>query len=90
MASKFLQNPNIEAAPLNEEAILLDPTTSKFFLLNRTSSFIWQRLANPCSVHALASAMCESFQGVTHDDALKDAQRSLEEFRAMSLIIEAD
>jgi len=90
MQETFQRNQRIEAAPLNEEAILFDPTTSKFFLLNSTSSFIWDLLSGPSNLETLSSAMCEAFGNVSLPDARNDVQGALEQMLAMELIVRSD
>ena len=87
MDRTFQQNPKVEAAPLNEEAILFNPTTTKFFMLNRTSSFIWECLSTPASAETLAGAMCDAFKNVTPSDALSDVQAMLGQMLSMELVI---
>lgn len=90
MDRTFQRNPRVEAAPLNEEAILLDPATSKFFMLNRTSSFIWERLSTPSTAESLANEICKSFDNVAMPDALNDVRAALEEMLSMGLVVTND
>ena len=87
MSRKFQRNQQIEAAPLNEEAILLDPATSKFFMLNSTSSFIWNQLSAPSTAEALADEICKSFENTSPATALKDVEVALDEMLSMRLIV---
>ena len=90
MVRTFQRNPRVEAAPLNEEAILLDPATSKFFMLNSTSSFIWERLAAPATADALASEICNAFDNVALPDALNDVRAALDEMLSMELVVASE
>ena len=90
MQMKFQQNPRVEAAPLNEESILFDPTGSKFFMLNSSSAFMWEKLASPISAQVLASQLCERFEGVSIEAALADVQTTLEQLRSMDLVLIAN
>ena len=83
----YERNQGVEAAPLNDEAILLDPATSKFFMLNRTSSFIWDHLSTPSSAESLADAICTSFDDVALPDALNDVRTTLDEMMSMGLVV---
>jgi len=87
MSRIFERNQAVEAAPLNEEAILLDPATSKFFMLNRTSSFIWDRLSKPSTAESLAGEICKNFEYVEMPAALKDVQATLNEMQAAGLVV---
>lgn len=90
MSRTLQQNPRVEAAPLNDEGILFDPTTSKFFQLNRTSAFIWERLSKPTTAETLAEEICRSFGNVGLADALKDVQTTLDEMLSMELVVTKD
>jgi hypothetical protein len=90
MNRTFHRNQRIEAAPLNEEAILFDPASSKFFMLNRTSSFIWDRLSSPATAETLAGDICKSFGNVTQSDALNDVRTALDEMVSMELVVASD
>jgi coenzyme PQQ synthesis protein D (PqqD) len=89
MVRTYERNQSVEAAPLNEEAILLDPTTSKFFMLNRTSAFIWERLSRPTTAESLAKALSENFDNVPAD-ALSDVVATLDDMLSMGLVVRSD
>jgi hypothetical protein len=90
MNPTFHRNQQIESAPLNEEAILLDPATSKFFMLNSTSSFIWEHLSTPSTPESLANEICMFFDNVTPENALKDVRAALDEMRSLGLVVSKD
>jgi hypothetical protein len=87
MGMTFERNQEVEAAPLNEEAILLDPTSSKFFMLNSTSAFIWDQLSRPATVERIATAIVDTFGDVTPETAMADVRNSVEELVAMNLVV---
>ncbi|HUP94269.1 MAG TPA: PqqD family protein [Burkholderiales bacterium] len=90
MASTFERNPRVEGAPLNEETILLDPESAKFFMLNQTCSFIWEHLSNPATAESLAGELCKSFDNVALADALSDVRTTLAEMLSLELVITRD
>jgi len=90
MNRTFQQNPRVEAAPLNEEAILFDPTGSKFFMLNSTSSFMWERLKSPTTAESLADEVCKNFENISPEDALKDVRSTLDQMLSMELVVVKD
>ena len=89
MEPTFERNQQIESAPLDEENILVDPATSKFFMLNKTSSFIWERLLTPCTVESLAGEISEHYRDVTREDALNDVQKAMEQMMSEGLVVSA-
>ena len=87
MGMTFQRNQEIEAAPLNEEAILLDPASAKFFMLNSTSAFIWEQLSTPATIEGIATAMVDTFADVTPETAMADVSSTLEELVSKNLVI---
>ena len=75
---------------MNDEAILLDPATSKFFMLNRTSAFIWEHLSSPATAKSLASAICGHFSNAVPEDVEKDVGAALEDMLSMDLVVVRD
>lgn len=88
MAQQFRRDARVELAPLEAESILFDPQGNKFLVLNGTSSFLWDRLTEPCTASALAQAVCERFDGVAFPDALHDVEQILEEMLSHDLLVE--
>lgn len=87
MGKTFEQNLEIEAAPLNEEAILFNPTSSKFFMLNSTSAFVWEQLSAPATIEGIATAIVDNFADVTPEDAIADVSTTVEEFVSLDLAV---
>ena len=87
MGKTFEQNQEIEAAPLNEEAILFNPTSSKFFMLNSTSAFVWERLSTPATIEGIATAIIDNFSDVTAEDAIADVSTTVEELVSLDLAV---
>ena len=87
MEETFEQNQEVEASPLNEEAILFDPTSTNFFMLNSTSTFIWEQLSTPVTIERIATALAENFANVTPEKAIVDARDTVEKFVSMDLAI---
>jgi hypothetical protein len=87
MGKTFEQNQEIEAAPLNEEAILFNPTSSKFFMLNSTSAFVWEQLSAPATIEGIATAIVDNFADVTPESAVADVSATLEELVSLDLAV---
>jgi hypothetical protein len=82
------QNPEIEASELNGELLLFNGTTNKFFVMNRTAAFVWEKIKQPTGEQELASALCQHFNGTTMEQALEDVKETLKNMRDLSLILE--
>jgi len=72
-----------------EETILLNLSSKQFCVLNETSTLLWNSLSAPSTVEELATAVCESFDGVDLATATADVRRVLEEFQRLDLIAES-
>ena len=87
MSIQFQQNSIVEAAPLQDEAILFHPQRNKFCLLNRTSSFIWSHLQKPTTAEQIAEKVSAGFQEVTVTEALRDVDSVLQEMLSLGLVV---
>jgi hypothetical protein len=86
LSVRFQQNPAVEAAPLEDEVILLDPETNQFCILNRTASAIWSRVAQPATSEEIAAELSTRFSEVTEGDALKDVTETLQQLVGLRLV----
>ena len=82
------QNPEIEASELNGELLLFNGTTNKFFVMNRTAAFVWEKIKQPTGEQELASALCQHFNGTTKEQALADVKETLKDMRELGLLLE--
>jgi hypothetical protein len=90
MVERYRQSAGIEFAPLKDEVILFHSSSSKFCVLNRTSSFIWSQLSQPASREEIAQRLGASFSGVNPSQALSDVDSTLQELLALELIVPID
>jgi PqqD family protein of HPr-rel-A system len=82
------QNPEIEKAELKGELLLFNNASNKFFVMNPTAAFVWEKLASPTDEQALATALCASFSQTTKEQALEDVKETLKTMRELGLILE--
>jgi gamma-glutamyl phosphate reductase len=90
MTRRFLQNPAVETAPLNEERILFDSKTNRFAVLNDTSTFLWDQLAVPRTLDELAEELHQTFQIEQITEARRDVERALQELQSLEFVIPED
>jgi hypothetical protein len=81
---RLRRNPSVEEAGLQDELMLFDPTTSKFFVLNRTMAFLWKRIGTPAG--DIARDVEHEFAGVDRPGADADVQGAIEELVALGLV----
>jgi hypothetical protein len=82
------KNPQIEAAPLKDELLLFNASSNKFFVMNASAAFLWERIRDTASEETLASAMCESFSGLSADQALADVRNTVKMMVDLGLLID--
>lgn len=87
MTTVYRRNPAIEAAPMQGESILFDPSTNKFCLLNGTAAAIWERLATPATVADLTAELRRSFDPPEPSTRVEDDVHSiLQRFTDLTLV----
>ena len=82
------RNPQIEAAPLKDEMLLFNGSDNKFFVMNITAAFLWERLREPAGEEALAEALCKSFSGIAADQALADVRQTVKSMLELGLLVD--
>jgi hypothetical protein len=84
--ARYRRVAGVEAAPLQGESILYDPESKRFFVLNRTAAFVWERLESPAVVEDLAAAVCGAFQAVELEAARSDVRGTLVQMVELGLV----
>jgi hypothetical protein len=90
MSARFQQNAVVEAAPLEDEIILLEPESSQFCTLNRTAAAIWTLVAEPATVEEIAAGVCNQFEGATEADVRRDVEEALQQMVAQQFVTRLD
>ena len=80
------RNAAIEEAPLQDELMLFNPTSSQFFVLNRTMAFAWKKLDSDASLEDIAAGITQTFAGVTFEAAIADVRKAIDNLLALGLI----
>lgn len=88
-ARLFQRTPGVEEAPLQGELMLFDPGTSKFFVLNRTMSFVWRRCDGAHTVESMVRDLPAEFQDVDPAAAEEDLRRAVAELDSLGLVVPA-
>ena len=83
------RTPGVEEAPLQGELMLFDPGTSKFFVLNRTMSFVWRRCDGDHTVESMVRDLPAEFQDVNPAAAEEDLRRAVAELGSLGLLVQA-
>jgi hypothetical protein len=87
MAVRYARAPSVEAAPMQGETILFNAQTNTFCVLNASAAVVWSTLETPQGLDVLAARICETFDGVTAEQAQRDVENALKEFASLSLVV---
>jgi len=85
MKPRYQQRLAVEAAPLEDGMILLDPETNEFSVLNQTAAAIWARVAQPATSEEIAAEIRENFAEVD-GRVLSDVEDALRQMLERRLI----
>ena len=85
MNGRYQQCPTVEAAPLEDGMILLDPETSQFSVLNQTASAIWASVAKPATSEEIVAEIHARFEEVG-GGVLSDVEETLQQMMERKLI----
>lgn len=86
----FRRRPGVEEAPLQGELMLFDPATSRFFVLNRTMSFVWRRCDGEHTLDGMIRELASEFDGIDAVRAGEDLRQALRELDSLGLIAGPD
>jgi hypothetical protein len=86
MSVNYRRNPDIEAAPMQGEAILFDPVSNRFCLLNGTAAFVWEKLETPATVEQLSAELCRHFDVPEPARVEQDVREALVRFTELALV----
>jgi hypothetical protein len=84
--SRYTASPDVLAAQMEGEAVLLHLETKHYFRLNETAAFVWQALEKGADSRALADMLCAEFD-VAPDQARSELERLLGELSERGLIV---
>ena len=80
----------MEEAPLQGELMLFDPATSRFFVLNRTMSFVWRRCDGEHTLQGMVGELASEFDGVDAGLAEQDLRSAISELDSLGLLAGPD
>jgi hypothetical protein len=72
---------------MQDEAVLFNPVTKQFCVLNETAAFLWGLLEKPQSEEDLSSQLCREFDGVERSEAAEDVQATLRQFAELKVVV---
>ena len=82
------RNPEVEEAPLQGELMIFDPASSRFFVLNRTMTFVWRRCDGTHGVREMVDELRSEFSEVDRETAEGDLKKALGDLAALGLVVD--
>lgn len=82
------RNPKVEEAPLQGELMIFDPASSRFFVLNRTMTFVWRRCDGTHGVAEMVDELRSEFSEVDRETAEGDLKKALGELASLGLVVD--
>jgi Coenzyme PQQ synthesis protein D (PqqD) len=82
------RNPDVEEAPLQGELMIFDPASSRFFVLNRTMTFVWRRCDGAHGVADMVDELRREFAEVDPATAEGDLKKALGELASLGLVVD--
>jgi len=79
------RSPDVEASEVDGEAVLLDLASGDYFGLNRVATVVWEVLAEPRALDAIAAALTQRYD-VDRAKASEDTARMLVRMRERGLV----
>jgi hypothetical protein len=83
---KFSRNPQIEEAPLESDLMLFDPSSSKFYVLNRTMAFVWRECDGKKTFGTMLERIQQYFNGVDPSAVSSDIDSALNQLVSLGLV----
>jgi hypothetical protein len=82
------RSPKIEEAPLHGELMLFDGAAAKFFVLNRTMTFLWRHCDGKHSLSDVLAILRQEFADVEPETAETDLKKALQELVSLGLVVD--
>jgi hypothetical protein len=85
---RLRRNPEVEEAPLQGELMIFHPASSRFFVLNRTMTFVWRRCDGAHGVADMVDELRSEFSEVDRATAEGDLTKALGELASLGLVVD--
>jgi hypothetical protein len=89
-ANTFRRNPAVEEAPLQGELMLFDPSSAKFFVLNRTMAYLWRGCDGERTLSELVGNAANEFSDVDPVRMETDFSKAIEDLLSLGLLVESE
>jgi sterol desaturase/sphingolipid hydroxylase (fatty acid hydroxylase superfamily) len=89
VSTRYRRNPQVEAAPMEDETILYNPGPNRFCVLNRAAASVWQGLEGSASAAELGATLRARHPEVADGSAERDVIALLDRLAELELVEEA-
>ena len=86
MNTLYVATQGLETAPLADGAVLFNPRTNKFVLLNRSAERLWSELSRPATEDELVRGLCHAYPEIEGPAARQAVGQTLESLRQLDLV----
>lgn len=83
--TKFKQNKNILAQPLQDHIVMLNIDSGKYFSLNQVATAIWDLLEEPRSIDEICEKLVLEFE-VNTENCVKEIEDYLKKMEKLKLV----
>ena len=87
MTATYVATAGLEAAPLQDGAVLYNLKTSKFIMLNRSASVMWNELSGPKTEETLVHRLCVIYPDASASSAQAAVSALLKELADLELVV---
>ncbi|GGB75780.1 lasso peptide biosynthesis PqqD family chaperone [Blastomonas aquatica] len=84
MQTKYQRKPDVIAADMGGETVMLSVSTGKYFALSGIGQIIWDLMVEPRCVEEMVSAICQS-HNVDETTCRKDCEAFLDDLARQGL-----
>jgi len=89
MRNSFVAATDVEVAPLADGAVLYDPKSGKFVMLNGSAERLWSQLSEARTEDRLIEGLCRSYPDIETVTARQAVSQALESLRRLDLVLPA-
>ena len=82
----FVATAGLEAAPIQDGAVLYNLKTSKFIMLNRSAAVVWTALSTPKTQEDLVEGLKLAFPDVSSAEAQRAVPQALDDMQGLEIV----
>ncbi len=86
MSTLYVATEGLETAPLADGAVLYNPRTGRFVLLNRSAERLWSELSKAATEDELVRGLCQAYPGIDKPAATQAVGQTLDSLRRLDLV----